>query len=225
MSKEIKKLISENEVEFVDLRFTDLRGKAHHVTLPQNKIDDNFFTYGKAFDGSSICGWQEINESDLILMPDANAAVLDPFSEVSTLIVHCDVIDPSTRKSYIRDPRAVAKRAEGYLKSTGIADNCYFGHEMEFFIFDDVRWDTQMQGCFYEINSEEASWNSGVKMEHGNMGHRPKTKGGYFPVPPVDSFSDLRSEMCNILATMGLVPEVHHHEVATCGVKCNYDKI
>jgi len=217
MSDKFKKMMSENEVEYVDLRFTDLRGKAHHVTLPQNKIDDNFFKYGKAFDGSSLCGWQEINNSDLLLMPDVTTAVMDPFSEASTLIVHCDVYDPTTLQSYSRDPRAVTRRAEEFLKTTGIAEVCYFGQEVEFFIFDDVRWDTQMRGCFYEINSEEGSWNTGCEMEHGNLGHRPRSKGGYFPVPPVDSHSDLRSVMCTVLSEMGLVPEVHHHEVATAG--------
>jgi glutamine synthetase len=217
MSDKFKKMMSENEVEYVDLRFTDLRGKAHHVTLPQNKIDDNFFKYGKAFDGSSLCGWQEINNSDLLLIPDVATAVMDPFAEASTLIVHCDVYDPTTLQSYSRDPRAVTRRAEEYLKTTGIADVCYFGQEVEFFIFDDVRWDTQMRGCFYQINSEEGCWNTGIEMEHGNLGHRPRSKGGYFPVPPVDSHSDLRSVMCTVLSEMGLVPEVHHHEVATAG--------
>lgn len=211
------KMMKDHEVEFVDLRFTDLRGKEHHVTLPQNKIDDNFFVYGKAFDGSSICGWQAINESDLLLIPDASTAIMDMFCEVPTLIVRCDIYDPITCKPYSLDPRGVSKRAEQYLADSGIADVCNFGQEVEFFIFDDVRWDIQMNGCFYKVDSEEASWNSGKTMENGNMGHRPRIKGGYFPVPPVDSSHDLRSAMCTALMTMGLVPEVHHHEVATCG--------
>lgn len=217
MSAQIRKMIDENKVEFVDLRFTDLRGKEHHVTLPQNKIDDSFFKYGKAFDGSSLCGWQDINESDLILIPDASTAVMDLFCEQPTLIIRCDIMDPITQKPYVRDPRGVTRRAEEYLKTSGIADVCYFGQEVEFFIFDDVRWDVQMNGCFYKVDSEEAGWNSGALMENGNMGHRPRVKGGYFPVPPVDSFHDLRSAMCTALMAMGLVPEVHHHEVATCG--------
>lgn len=215
--EEIKKLIKDNQVEFVDLRFTDLRGKEHHVTIPQSKVDDDFFKYGKAFDGSSLCGWQSINHSDLLLMPDLNTAAMDPFCEVSTLIIRCDVYDPSTQAPYVRDPRGVARRAETYIKTSGIADVCYFGQEVEFFIFDDVRWDMQMNGCFYKVDSEEAHWNTGTMMENGNLGHRPRIKGGYFPVPPVDSSHDLRSAMCHTLAAMGLVPEVHHHEVATCG--------
>lgn len=212
-------MMKENEVEYVDLRFTDLRGKEHHVTLPQNKIDDSFFVYGKAFDGSSLCGWQDINESDLLLIPDPSTAVIDIFCEVPTLIIRCDIYDPITQLPYSRDPRGVAIRAEQYLADSGIADVCNFGQEVEFFIFDDVRWDIQMNGCFYEVDSEEASWNTGTVMESGNMGHRPRIKGGYFPVPPVDSSHDLRSAMCTALMTMGLVPEVHHHEVATCGQK------
>lgn len=213
----IKKMLDESKVEFVDLRFTDLRGKEHHVTIPSNKIDDAFFKYGKAFDGSSICGWQDISKSDLLLIPDITTAIMDPFCEVSTLNIRCDVSDPDTLTPYILDPRGVAKRAEAYLPSTGIAEVCNFGQEVEFFIFDDVRWDIQVNGCFYEVDSEEASWNSSKIMEHGNLGHRPRLKGGYFPVPPVDSSHDLRSAMCQGLTMMGLVPEVHHHEVATCG--------
>lgn len=217
MIKEIKKMIEDHKVEYVDLRFTDLRGKEHHLTLPKNKIDNSFFKYGKAFDGSSLCGWQDINKSDLILFPDDTTGVMDPFCEVPTLIVRCDVIEPDSKKPYARDPRGVAKRAESYLKSTGIADTCNFGQEVEFFIFDNVRWDIQMYGSFYEVDSKEASWNAGVLMDGGNLGHRPRIKGGYFPVPPVDSYHDLRSNMCDVLMTMGLIPEVHHHEVATCG--------
>jgi glutamine synthetase len=215
MTNEIKELIKKHNIEFVDLRFTDLRGKEHHVTIPQHRVDDNFFKYGKAFDGSSIDGWADINKSDLLLIPEK--ATLDIFSELPTLIVRCDVWDPETLAPYHKDPRAVAKRAQEYLKSTGLAEVCYFGKEFEFFIFDDVRWDVQMNGCFYQVDSEEASWNTGADMEQGNMGHRPRVKGGYFPVPPVDASHNLRAEMCKALEAMGLVPEVHHHEVATCG--------
>jgi glutamine synthetase len=215
MSAHIKKMIEEHKIEFVDLRFCDLRGKEHHITIPQNKVDDNLFKHGKVFDGSSIAGWSVINKSDLVLVPDPETAIVDPFCEVPTLNIRCDIIDPTTKQPYSRDPRAVAKRAEAYLQKTGIADVCYFGQEVEFFIFDDVRWDISMNKCFYELDSDEACWNSGMTMENGNMGHRPRIKGGYFPVPPVDSSHDLRSTMCQILMDVGLAPEVHHHEVAT----------
>jgi len=213
----IRKIIQEFSVEFVDLRFCDLRGKEHHVTLPQNKIDEGFFKYGKAFDGSSLCGWSEIDKSDLILIPDTSTATMDLFCEVPTLIIRCDIRDPSTNAPYSRDPRGVTRRAEQYLAKSGIAEVCHFGQEVEFFIFDDVRWDIQMNGSFYRVDSDEASWNTGTLMDGGNKGHRPRIKGGYFPVPPVDSSHDIRSAMCSALMDMGLVPEVHHHEVATCG--------
>lgn len=216
-NQRIRKIIQEYGIEYVDLRFCDLRGKEHHVTLPQAKIDDNFFKYGKAFDGSSLCGWRDIDKSDLILIPDASTAVLDLFCELPTLIIRCDIHDPVSGTPYSRDPRGVTRRAEEYLTKSGIAEVCNFGQEVEFFIFDDVRWDIQMNGSFYRVDAEEASWNSGSSVEGGNMGHRPRSKGGYFPVPPVDSSHDLRSAMCNALMAMGLVPEVHHHEVATCG--------
>ena len=214
--EKMKQLLEDHQVEFVDLRFTDLRGKEHHVTLPKQKIDDAFFIYGKAFDGSSLCGWQAINDSDLLLIPDPSTAMMDIFCEVPTLIVRCDVFDPKTQAPYLLDPRGVAKRAEEFLQKSHIADVCNFGQEVEFFIFDDVRWDVQMDSCFYAIDSEEASWNTSSEMEFGNKGHRPRTKGGYFPVPPIDHFQDLRSAMCNALEQMGLTPEVHHHEVAPC---------
>ena len=212
---EIKKMMQEHDIEFVDLRFTDLRGKEHHVTLPKSKVDESLFRHGKVFDGSSLAGWCIIHKSDLVLRPDVSTAVVDVFCEHPTLIVRCDVYDPTTGDAYSRDPRAVARRAEEYLKKSGIADTCYFGQEVEFFIFDDVRWNLSMNGCFYELDSNEADWNTGTISEEGNMGHRPRIKGGYFPVPPVDSSHDLRSSMCLTLEEMGLVPEVHHHEVAT----------
>lgn len=215
MPANIKKMMEEHKVEFVDLRFTDLRGKEHHVTLPKSKVDDNLFKDGKVFDGSSIAGWSVINKSDLVLHPDLTTAVLDPFCEVPTINIRCDVFDPITKQSYTREPRGVAKRAEAYLKETGLAEVCYFGQEVEFFVFDDVRWDISINGCFHKLDANEASWNTGTPMPEGNMGHRPRVKGGYFPVPPVDSSHDLRSMMCQTLIEMGLVPEVHHHEVAT----------
>lgn len=210
-------LIKENEVKFVDLRFTDTKGKEQHVTVPAKQIDEDFFEDGKMFDGSSIAGWKGINDSDMILMPDPETAVLDPFSEETTLNLRCDVIEPSTMQGYDRDPRSIAKRAEEYLKSTGIADTVLFGPEPEFFMFDDIRFHTDISGSFFKINSTEAAWNSGTAYEDGNKGHRPGVKGGYFPVPPVDSGHDIRSAMCMVLEEMGQVVEAHHHEVATAG--------
>ncbi|MDP2714917.1 glutamate--ammonia ligase [Rheinheimera sp.] len=210
-------LIKENEVKFVDLRFTDTKGKEQHVTVPVNQITADFFEDGKMFDGSSITGWKGINDSDMILMPDASTAVLDPFFEETTLNITCDVIEPSTMQGYDRDPRSIAKRAEEYLKSTGIADTVLFGPEPEFFMFDDIRFETTMSGSFFKINSTEAAWNSGTSYEDGNKGHRPGVKGGYFPLPPVDSGHDIRSAMCMVLEEMGQTVEAHHHEVATAG--------
>ena len=210
-------LIKENEVKFVDLRFTDTKGKEQHVTVPVNQITEDFFEDGKMFDGSSILGWKGINDSDMILLPDASTAVLDPFFEETTLNITCDVIEPSTMQGYDRDPRSIAKRAEEYLKSTGIADTVLFGPEPEFFMFDDIRFETTMSGSFFKINSTEAAWNSGTSYEDGNKGHRPGVKGGYFPLPPVDSGHDIRSAMCMVLEEMGQTVEAHHHEVATAG--------
>ncbi|HEU4620362.1 MAG TPA: glutamate--ammonia ligase [Gammaproteobacteria bacterium] len=214
---EVLKLIKEKGIKFVDLRLTDTRGKEQHVTVPASTVDDGFFEDGKMFDGSSIAGWKGINESDMILMPDSTTAVIDVFSEEPTLNVHCDVIEPSTMQGYVRDPRSAARRAEAYLRSTGIADTAYFGPENEFFIFDDVRWANSMQGAFYAIDSVEGAWQSGKEIPDGNVGHRPGIKGGYFPVPPVDSLHDIRQAMCLALEEMGLKVEVHHHEVATAG--------
>lgn len=217
MSAKTLQLIKENNVKFVDLRFTDTRGKEQHLSVPARMIDADTFKDGHMFDGSSIAGWKGIQESDMILMPDDDTAVMDPFTDEPTLILRCDILEPSTMKGYDRDPRSIAKRAEAYLKSTGIADTAYFGPENEFFIFDDVRWGSSISGSFYKIDSEEASWNSEKVYEGGNFGHRPSVKGGYFPVPPVDSFQDIRSAMCLALEEMGLVVETHHHEVATAG--------
>ncbi len=213
----VLKLIKENEVKFVDLRFTDTKGKEQHVTVPVSQISESTFEDGKMFDGSSIMGWKGINDSDMILLPDPTTAVLDPFFEETTLNITCDVIEPSTMQGYDRDPRSIAKRAEDYLKSTGIADTVLFGPEPEFFMFDDIRFETNMSGSFFKINSTEAAWNSGTAYEEGNKGHRPGVKGGYFPLPPVDSGHDIRSAMCMVLEEMGQVVEAHHHEVATAG--------
>jgi glutamine synthetase len=214
---DILKLIKEKNVKFVDLRLTDTRGREQHVTVPSHTIDEGFFEDGKMFDGSSIAGWKGISESDMILMPDPSTAVLDVFTEEATLNLRCDVIEPLTMQPYGRCPRSTAKRAEAYLRSTGVADTAYFGPENEFFIFDDVRWSVAMQGAFYLVDSAEAHWQSGKEFPEGNLGHRPKVKGGYFPVPPVDSQQDIRSAMCLALEEMGLTVEVHHHEVATAG--------
>lgn len=213
--KDILNIIETNEVKFIDLRFTDTRGKEQHITVPAATASDELFHSGKMFDGSSIAGWKHIHNSDMILLPDLSTAMLDPFCEEQTLIMRCDVIEPATMQPYERDPRAIAKRAEEYLKSSGIADVCYVGPEPEFFIFDDVRWEVNMQGASYQVDSREAAWNSGTSFADGNLGHRPLVKGGYFPVPPVDSSQDLRSHMCLALEEMGLVVEAHHHEVAT----------
>jgi glutamine synthetase len=214
---DVLKLMKEKGVRFVDLRLTDTRGKEQHVTMPSHQIDESFFEDGKMFDGSSIAGWKGIQDSDMILMPDPATAVIDVFSEETTLNMRCDVYEPSTMQGYMRDPRSLAKRAEAYMRSTGIADEAFFGPENEFFIFDDVRWSIAMHGAFYAIESGEGHWQSGKTMEEGNIGHRPTVKGGYFPVPPVDSLHDIRSAMCLALEEMGLVTEVHHHEVATAG--------
>jgi glutamine synthetase len=215
MSKKVLDLIKSSEAKFVDLRFTDTKGKEQHVTIPSRDVNAGFFKEGKMFDGSSIAGWKGINESDMILMPDSDSAVVDPFYEEATVNIRCDIVEPSTMQGYERDPRSVARRAEAYLKSTGIADTAYFGPEPEFFIFDDVRWGADMSGSFVKVDSEEAAWNTERVYEGGNMGHRPGVKGGYFPVPPVDSSQDIRTAMSLVLEEMGLKVEAHHHEVAT----------
>ncbi len=218
MSKEkVHGLIEENEVRFVDLRFCDTRGKEQHVTVPVDAITDDFFENGKMFDGSSIAGWKGIDESDMLLMPDTETAVIDPFYDESTLNLRCDVLEPTTMQGYERCPRSLAKRAEAYLQSTGIADAAYFGPEPEFFIFDEARWGDSLNSAFYEIDSEEGHWNSDKIMDGPNHGHRPGVKGGYFPVPPVDSLQNVRTAICMALQDMGLAVEVHHHEVATAG--------
>jgi glutamine synthetase len=213
----VLKTITDEKVRYVDLRFTDTRGKDQHVTMPARDVDENFFDDGKMFDGSSIAGWKGIHESDMVLMPDSSTALIDPFFEEKTMIIRCDVLEPSTGQGYERCPRSLARRAEAYLKASGIGDTAFFGPEPEFFIFDDVRWSQEMRGGFYEIDSEEGFWSSKRVFEDGNVGHRPGIKGGYFPVPPIDSLQDIRSAMCTILESVGLVVEVHHHEVATAG--------
>ena len=217
MSEKTLNLIKDSEARWVDLRFTDTKGKEQHVSIPISEVGDYFFTEGKMFDGSSIAGWKGINESDMILMPDDSTAVLDPFTDEPTVIIRCGVVEPSTMQGYERDPRSIALRAEQYLNSTGLGDTAYFGPEPEFFVFDDIKWGADMSGNFYKINSDEAAWSSSAEMPDGNMGHRPGVKGGYFPVPPVDSLHDLRAAMCGAMEQMGLDIEVHHHEVGTAG--------
>ncbi len=214
---DVMKMVKENEVKFVDFRFTDTRGKEQHVTVPVSHFDEDKFSGGHAFDGSSIAGWKGIEASDMLLMPDPNTANIDPFFEETTMFLSCDVLEPGDGKAYDRDPRSIAKRAEAYLKASGLGDTAFFGPEPEFFIFDDVRWGADGSGSFVEIDEYEAPWNTGKKIEGGNKGHRPTTKGGYFPVPPVDSTQDLRAEISLILESLGIPVEVFHHEVAGAG--------
>ncbi len=208
--------LKEEEFAFVDLRFCDTLGKEHHVTLPVSAVDADLFEDGKMFDGSSISGWKGINESDMILMPDVDTAFTDPFSEHKTLVIRCDILEPNTMQGYSRDPRSLARRAEAYLQQSGLADTAFFGPEPEFFVFDGVSWQTEAHNTGYSISSQEGAWESGVDSSE-NRGHRPGFKGGYFPVPPVDSLNDLRSSMCQVLESIGVPVEVHHHEVATAG--------
>ena len=216
--EDVLQIVKEKEVKFIDYRFTNTNGKEQHVTVTATedgiKTD---FAEGKMFDGSSIAGWKNINESDMILMPDPSTAVMDPFFDEPTLIVTCDIIEPDDGKAYEKDPRSIARKAEGYLKESGIADTAYFGPENEFFIFDDVRFEDKAGSSSFAIDSTEACYNSNKKYEEGNMGHRPLMKGGYFPVPPVDALQDCRSAMVTTCQEMGVPCEVHHHEVATAG--------
>lgn len=217
MSEHTLNLIQEKNVKWVDLRFTDFKGKEQHLTIPASAVDEDFFEDGQMFDGSSFAGWKGIDASDMIMMPDASSCFIDPFMEDVTLVVRCDIIEPATMQGYERDPRSVARRAEEYLKSTGYGDTAFFGPEPEFFIFDDVRWGLESSGVFHRVNSLEGHWNSSAKVEGGNTGHRPRMQGGYLPVPPVDSHHEIRTAMCNTLEQVGLKVEVHHHEVASPG--------
>jgi glutamine synthetase len=207
-------LIKEHEVKYVDFRFTDPRGKWQHLSHHVRTVDEGLLTNGIMFDGSSIAGWKAINESDMVLIPDLTTAVLDPFASQTQLIIVCDVHEPSSGLQYARDPRSTAKKAEAYLTSTGIGDTAFFGPEAEFFVFDDVRYKSTMNSAAYEVDSEGGPYNSWTEYPDGNMGHRPGIKGGYFPVPPVDGYSDLRAEMLSVMNDMGLKVEKHHHEVA-----------
>jgi glutamine synthetase len=211
---DISALIREHEIDFVDFRFTDPRGKSHHTTYMADQIDAQTLADGIPFDGSSIAGWKAINESDMILLPDLQSAYVDPFTAQPTLVLTCDVIEPNTGQSYGRDPRSTAKRAEAYLSYTGIGNKAFFGPELEFFVFDDVRFQVSMNETSVKIDSEEGPYNSTRTYDAGNLGHRPSVKGGYFPVAPIDSLNDIRAEMLLMLRQVGLTPVIHHHEVA-----------
>ena len=213
-STQVLKLMKDKEIEYIDLRFTDPRGKLQHLTMDATIVDDEMLNEGVFFDGSSIAGWKAINESDMILKPDLNRKIIDPFSSHNTLILFCDILDAVKKNSYERDPRGIARKAEVYLKSTGIGDRAYFGPEPEFFVFDDVRYKNDMNETSFAIDSIEGPYNTGKKYENGNMGHRPGIKGGYFPVPPVDSAQDMRGEYLKGLRDVGIKVEKHHHEVA-----------
>src|SRR5262245_23870678 len=209
MSDAVMKMSKEHEVQLVDPPFNDLRGKTQHVTFDVGLITPEVFSEGLMFDGSSIAGWKAINESDMVMRPDAEGAHIDPFYQQTTLALFCDILEPGTLQPYSRDPRSIAKKAEAYLKSTGIGDTCYFGPEAEFFVFDDVRWSTDANNTGYSFDSTELPFNTGRSYEAGNMGHRPGPKGGYFPVPPIDSLQDMRGEMLQVMGEIGLKPEKH----------------
>ncbi|WP_375565421.1 type I glutamate--ammonia ligase [Oceaniradius stylonematis] len=212
-ASDILKQIKDNDVKFVDLRFSDPRGKLQHVTIDCNVVDEDMFADGIMFDGSSIAGWKAINELDMNLMPDTETAHMDPFYAQSTMAIFCDILDPVSGEGYNRDPRMTAKRAEAYVKSGGFGDTAYFGPEPEFFIFDDVKFNSDPYDTGFQLDSIELPTNTNAEYETGNLGHRPRTKGGYFPVNPIDSAQDIRSEMLTVLAEMGVATEKHHHEV------------
>jgi len=221
----VLKLMKDNDVKYVDFRFTDPRGKWHHLAMYAGVVDEDCLSEGVMFDGSSIAGWKDISESDMCLMPDCGTAVMDPFAAQPLLVLFCDILEPETGQAYNRDPRSTARKAEAYLQSSGIGETAMFGPEAEFFVFDDVQFATDMHHTFFRFSSEEGPYVSGRDLEQGNLGHRPGIKGGYFPVPPVDAGTDLRAEMVTVMAEMGLTVEKHHHEVAPSqhelGIKYN----
>ena len=214
--KEVLKSIKENDIEYVDIRFTDPRGQLQHVTVMEDQVDEDFLNDGFMFDGSSIAGWKSIEQSDMKLIPDCSSAYIDPFYAEKTLCLHCNVVEPDTLEPYSRDPRGTALKAEQYLKSTGIGDTAFFGPEAEFFLFDDVRYSNTMNKVSFEVDATDASWNTDTDYEMGNMGHRPGVKGGYFPANPIDSGQDIRSEMLSTMKRVGMKVDKHHHEVASC---------
>lgn len=215
---EIKELIEKHNVRYADLRFTNTKGKEQHMTLPINLITESFFSDGKVFDGSSMPGWCTINKSDMLLMPIDGDVYLDPFYEVPTIVIRCDILNPQTLSGYEKDPRSIARRAENYLREMGVGDDALVGPELEFYMFDQIRFKRDMSGCMVEIDDYEAAWNSGREYsDRQNLGHRPMVQGGYFPVPPVDSSQNIRTQMCEYLTHFGIEPEAHHHEVGTAG--------
>jgi len=214
-AKDVLKAIKDNDVKYVDFRFTDPRGKWQHVTFDVSMVDEDLFADGIMFDGSSIAGWKAINESDMTLMPDPTTAQMDPFFSAATMSINCDILEPATGEPYNRDPRGIAKKAEAYLRSTGIADTVYVGPEAEFFVFDDVRFSADPYNTGFKLDASELPTNGDTAYEGGNLGHRIPTKGGYFPVPPLDSAQDMRSEMLAAMKAMGVTVEKHHHEVAS----------
>ena len=215
-TKKVLSMIKDEDVEYVDIRFTDPRGKLQHVTLISDLVDEDFFEEGFMFDGSSIAGWKSIDQSDMKLIPDTTSAYIDPFYAEKTLCIHCNVVEPDTNEPYSRDPRGTAVKAEAYLKASGIGDTAYFGPEAEFFIFDDVRYSVTPAKVGYQIDAEAAAWNTDAEFESGNLAHRAGHKGGYFPVNPIDEAQDLRGEMLSTMKRMGMKVDKHHHEVATC---------
>ena len=216
MAQDVLSTIKDEDTAYVDLRFTDPRGKLQHVTVMADQVDEDFIGEGFMFDGSSIAGWKSIDQSDMKLMPDPASAYMDPFYAEKTLCLHCTVVEPDTGESYERDPRGTAERAEAYLVASGVGDQSFFGPEAEFFLFDDVRFEVAMRKVSYQVDAIDAAWNTDAEYEMGNMGHRPGVKGGYFPVPPVDDGQDIRSEMLSTMKRMGMTVDKHHHEVASC---------
>src|SRR3970040_286563 len=215
--KEVLQLAKEKNARMVDMKFLDFVGIWQHFSIPISELKEEIFEEGNGFDGSSIRGWQPIHASDMLVMPDPTTAGVDPFMAIPHLRLICNIVDPVTKEDYTRDPRNIARKAEAYLKSTGIGDVAYFGPEPEFFVFDSVTWNVDMSGCFVKIKSEEAPWSSGIDYESGNMAHRAPVKGGYFPVPPADTLMDIRNAMCLALEQQGVEVEVHHHEVGAMG--------
>ncbi|MGJ8547229.1 MAG: type I glutamate--ammonia ligase [Sulfitobacter sp.] len=215
-NSDLLKQIKDENIEYVDIRFTDTRGALQHVTVVSDLVDEDFLEEGFMFDGSSIAGWKSIEASDMKLMPDASTAYIDPFYAEKTICVHCSIVEPDTGEAYDRDPRGTAEKAEAYLKSSGIGDVAYMGPEAEFFLFDNVRFSNEINKVSYEVDATDASWNSDAEFEMGNMGHRPGLKGGYFPVNPVDEAQDLRAEMLSTMKRLGMKVDKHHHEVASC---------
>ncbi len=212
----VLQMIKDEDAAYVDIRFTDVRGKLQHVTVDVDLVDEDFLEEGFMFDGSSIAGWKSIENSDMKLMADTTSAYVDPFYAEKTICIHCSIVEPDTGESYERDPRGTAQKAEAYLKASGIGDVAYMGPEAEFFLFDDVRYSNSINKVSYEVDASDASWNTDTEYEMGNMGHRPGLKGGYFPVNPTDESQDLRSEMLSTMKRLGMKVDKHHHEVASC---------